>query len=106
MLTLCSRYLWPFLRNFWDSERALAQLANHTIQPRILLLAAGKDEVVPASEADYLHEVCRRAGLKVQRKDVLGALHNEASSKFDGKRAVVDYLRDLNELRQMGNTSL
>jgi len=96
------RYLWPFLRNWWDSEKALREIARCTgggsssedgqRPPRVLLLPAGKDEVIPAAEADYLETVCREIGLDTTRVDVPGALHNEASLKAVGRIAIVDFL--------------
>lgn len=88
------KYLWPFLRNWWDSEQALRQIAQYKKQPRLLLLPAGKDEVVPAGEVEYLDRLCREVGLHVQRKDVLNALHNEASTKMAGRSAIVDFLKN------------
>ncbi|GAB7344251.1 hypothetical protein MBLNU457_2129t2 [Dothideomycetes sp. NU457] len=89
------RYLWPFLRNWWDSEQALRDISTASHRPPILLVPAGKDEVVPAPEADYLEALCKDMQLAYQRKDVVGALHNEASTKASGKQAIVEFLCSL-----------
>jgi len=89
------RYLWPFLRNWWDSEQALRDISTASHRPSILLVPAGKDEVVPAPEADYLEGLCKDLQLVYQRRDVVGALHNEASTKASGKQAIVGFLRSL-----------
>ena len=102
------RYLWPFLRNHWDSEEGLRMLAASKDlmgtsttpysaadrSPRILILQAGKDELVPATHGTRLEETCRRLGLDVKRSVVAGALHTEVTQKAMGKKAVVDFLNN------------
>ncbi|EON69440.1 hypothetical protein W97_08700 [Coniosporium apollinis CBS 100218] len=91
------RYLWPFLRNWWDSEAALRTIAERK-QPGdmpILLVAASRDEVVPPDQADQLEKLCRELGLQVRRKDVPGALHTEAMAKREGQIAVVEFLNNV-----------
>jgi len=89
------KYLWPFLRNWWDTEEALRTIAKDSVPPTILLLSAGQDEVVPATEADYLETLCKQLQLRYQRKDVAGALHNDASTKNAGRQAIVDFVKSL-----------
>jgi pimeloyl-ACP methyl ester carboxylesterase len=88
------RYLWPFLRNFWDNEEALrAAAATGALESvPILLITAGRDEIVPSDQADELQILCQQLSLKVTRRDVHGALHTEATSKPDGRDAVVAFL--------------
>jgi acetyl esterase/lipase len=88
------RYLWPFLRNFWDNEEALrAAAATGALESvPILLITAGRDEIVPSDQADELQILCQQLSLKVTRRDVQGALHTEATSKPDGRDAVVAFL--------------
>lgn len=102
------RYLWPFLTNHWDSEEGLRMLAaskdlmgSSTTpysaadrSPRILILQAGKDELVPATHGIRLEEICRKLGLDVKRSVVAGALHTEVIQKATGKKAVVDFLNN------------
>lgn len=102
------RYLGVFLRSHWDSETALRRLAASEIgigkrpddaekspSPQVLILEAGKDEVVPAGEAAKLEDVCRDVGLEVQRSEVGAALHNEATSKREGRETVARWVGEL-----------
>jgi len=89
------RYLWPFLRNWWDSEQALQDISSAFNRPTVLLLAAGKDEVVPAPEVDYLENLCKDLRVRHRRNDVVGALHNEASTKAGGRQAIVEFLHGI-----------
>lgn len=90
------KYLWPFLRNWWDSEEALRRISQSgAAVPKILILPADKDEVVPATEADHLEDVCKSLSLPYLRQNVRGALHNEASTKPSGRQAIADFLRSV-----------
>ncbi|KAF2493587.1 alpha/beta-hydrolase [Lophium mytilinum] len=89
------RYLSPFLWNWWDNEEALRAIA---ITPAgasmpILLITAGRDEIVPSDQADDLQRLCRQLKFNLTRHDVQGALHTEATSKSQGRDAVVKFLR-------------
>ncbi|PWY86742.1 alpha/beta-hydrolase [Aspergillus heteromorphus CBS 117.55] len=108
------RYLWPFLRSHWDSTMAMERMAywghrsdakhgrersngdglvvRPTFIPPILILSAEKDEVIPPHAANDLETAGRSLGLDITRKQVLGAMHTEASVKAEGKRALVDFI--------------
>lgn len=121
------RYLWPFLRSTWDSEAAIKKMtaaaattttsstlavsksrsiaenrAQLTLQApllkKVLILQAGKDEIVPAEESEVLEQVCREnlQALNVDIKRVIigGALHTEVMGKPKGREVVVQHLRD------------
>jgi alpha-beta hydrolase superfamily lysophospholipase len=88
------QYLHPFLWNHWDSEVALRQIALVESRPRVLLLPATRDEVVPPAETDKLARVCKEVGLETQRVDVLGALHTEATTRREGQEAVARFVLD------------
>ncbi|KAE8415036.1 Alpha/Beta hydrolase protein [Aspergillus pseudocaelatus] len=60
--------------------------------PPILLLSAESDEVIPPHVADGLESDGERLGLKLERKDVRGALHTEAPVKVDGREALVNFI--------------
>ncbi|KAK2803899.1 hypothetical protein FQN51_002784 [Onygenales sp. PD_10] len=93
------RYLWPFLRSWWDSEgalRAVAQSKPGKDLP-ILIISAAKDEIVPEEQADYLEKLTRGLGFDVRRKDVSGSLHTEATIRAEGREAVVTFLRSAGE---------
>lgn len=112
------RYLGPFLTNHWDSEEALRKIGatsgagcaggfdpsfakDHSYLsgtekwPKVLILQAGRDEVVPKEHALRLETVCKEVGLQVRRAEVGGALHTEIIMKTAGKRAAVEFLREM-----------
>ncbi|KAL8774098.1 MAG: hypothetical protein Q9209_001206 [Squamulea sp. 1 TL-2023] len=87
------RYLGPFLRNHWDSQAAMRKLASSSIlRPKILILQAANDELVPSSQSEQLEEVCRELKVDVKRIVVSGALHTDVVAKSRGRRAIVDFL--------------
>ncbi|KAE8381215.1 Alpha/Beta hydrolase protein [Aspergillus bertholletiae] len=69
--------------------------------PPILLLSAQSDEVIPPHVADDLESDGKRLGLELERKDVRGALHTEASVKVDGREALVNFF-----IRRTSNTKV
>lgn len=148
------RYLWPFLRNHWDTVAALRRIgttvpplaaaapphfvtaaaagaspllrphppspspsspiphppppptqqqqqqqqqtaADPRPRPRILILPAGKDELVPAAHSVEMEAVCRELGMDATRVEVAGALHTEVMAKAAGKRAVATFVREI-----------
>jgi acetyl esterase/lipase len=89
------RYLWPFLWNHLDSGKALDLLgdkfkATGARAPGILIVEAGKDELVPKSQGDTLERRCLEAGLKTQRTAVGNALHTEVLVRPGGRNAMVE----------------
>lgn len=88
------RYLWPLLWNHWDSEAALRRLSELDKRPRVLLLPATRDEVVPAEEADKLEKICQDLQMNFERRDVVGALHNEATVRRDGQQYIAQFIAD------------
>lgn len=94
------QYLHPFLWNHWDSEKALRQIAEAQIPPRVLLLSATRDEVVPGGEIGKIEEACKNVGLETQRTDVIGSLHNEATTRREGQGAVARFVVDLVDKRE------
>ncbi|KAK5719453.1 hypothetical protein LTR15_007977 [Elasticomyces elasticus] len=90
------RYLSPFLRSHWDSGVALRRIAEAGKQPpRVLLMPATRDEVVPPEEIEALEQRCKDLSLEYDRKNVLGALHTEATSRREGQQAVAEFVRKL-----------
>lgn len=104
------RYLWPFSWNTWDIKAKMNQMATWRDQPGpqipnreatasiprslppIFLLSAEKDEVIPPYVPDQLERHAKSLGLKIERKDVLGAMHIEAPLKLDGRKAMVQFI--------------
>ncbi|KAF2721378.1 alpha/beta-hydrolase [Polychaeton citri CBS 116435] len=92
------QYLHPFLWNRWDNEEALRRIADAQPvkqRPKVLILAATRDEVVPANQADELESLCRQLKFSMQRKDVVGALHTEATLRSEGIDAVSRFVREV-----------
>jgi len=91
------RYLWPFLRNHLDSVGALSRLAKQTPisrHPEILILEAGRDELVPAEHGDRLLAHCHTVGLPAQRKAIDTAYHTDVMVLQAGRSAVVEAIRE------------
>ena len=103
------RYLSPFLWNHWDSKEALRRLAN-TCEGRqmlvgaygsgflkMLILQAGKDEIVPPTQGLELEACAKDMEFDVRRVEVKAALHNEVSMKASGRAAIVGFLREIGD---------
>lgn len=97
------RYLSGFLRSHWDSRLALKQIstADGRRQPQVLLIAATRDEVVPAEEAEELQKVCEDSSLGFKRVNVIGALHNEATTRREGQEAIAKFVVDICGLKKL-----
>lgn len=92
------RYLSPFLWNHYDNWKALGSIYHEAERfnikpPEILLLQAGRDELVPSSHGDVLLKRCSELGLDVQKQVVAGALHTEVMERHEGRSAVSDAIR-------------
>ncbi|MCJ1463257.1 Alpha/beta hydrolase domain-containing protein 13 [Pseudocyphellaria aurata] len=136
-------YLSPFLRNHWDGPAALRRLvarpsrplplsppsgassrpssppSNPSSPPAILILQAGRDELVPPHHAHELESLCLELGYctpsssslsnssissngsvpsvlperrTVRLVSIANALHTDVLSAASGRRAVVDFL--------------
>ena len=87
------RHLWPFLRNHldnWGNMGTLARLGNAAgvTPPKIFILEAGRDELVPPSHSEGIFQRCEAVGLPVEKAVVPSAYHNEAMIRAAGKKAV------------------
>jgi uncharacterized protein len=89
------RYLWPFLWNHLDSWRALEQISSKssTSLPKVVILEAEKDELVPKSHGDALEKRCIDLGLDVKRHVIRGALHTEVMSRTEGRSTAAEAIR-------------
>jgi pimeloyl-ACP methyl ester carboxylesterase len=89
------RYLGPFLRNHWNSREALEIVAAQSpaVLPKVLLLTAGSDELVPEFSGIELEEICKINDITVTRQVIPRALHTEVMLKEDGIRSAVDFIR-------------
>ena len=91
------RYLSPFLWNHWDSIQTLSRISASHAEPKVLVLPAGDDELVPQAHAMELEAVCKDGQMDVKRTVVKGALHHEVVAKPQGRAAVVEFLKQIGE---------
>lgn len=86
------RYLTPFLISRWDSKLALQRIAQtqSNKKPKVFILQAGKDEVVPGKHGEELEEWCKIHSLDLEIKSIRGALHTDKSPA--GREAIARYL--------------
>lgn len=100
------QYLHPFLRNHWDAEKALKRLAGfrgeHVKLPRVLIVAATRDEIVPGEQVGELEGCCQELGYGVRRVDVIGSLHNEATTRREGQEGVAGFVVQVASRGQQG----
>lgn len=93
------RYLWPFLRNRLDSWEALGTITQESKRlnispPKVLLLQAGKDELVPGSHGQILDRRCLDLGLDVNKRVIANAFHTEIMMRPEGRLAIADAIRE------------
>jgi uncharacterized protein len=96
------RYLGIFLRNHLDSRAALRSMGEEIIDapkdirlPKVLILQAENDELVPSEHGVELENLCRSNILDTKRKIIRGALHTEVMARGEGRKAIVDFLTDI-----------
>lgn len=88
------RYLGPFLWTHLDSLKALGDLSgsskDHSMQtPKVVILQAGKDELVSRYHGEALEKRCAGLGVYVERQVIQAAFHTEILSHVEGRLAVV-----------------
>lgn len=90
------RHLWPFLRSQLDSWKNLGTISqkyrNGESPPKVFILEAAKDELVPLELSQKLYDRCLDVHLPVTRKAVAGAFHNDTMFRGEGRRAVSEFL--------------
>lgn len=88
------RYLTPFLRSHWDSKIALQRIAEAPgdEKPKLLILQASKDEVVPGKHGEELEGWGKKLNLDIERRIIQGALHTEIKAKPAGREEIARYL--------------
>lgn len=88
------KYLHPFLRNFLDSYKNLGTIAAQRLEkgiqpPHVLILEAGRDEIVPPSHPRELQKRCMKLSLPVERVVVPRAFHSDA---MNGRIHMADFI--------------
>jgi pimeloyl-ACP methyl ester carboxylesterase len=96
------RYLGWALWNRWDMRVALEGIAEVERggvgeKRRMLVLEAGRDEIVPSGQGEAVESVARNTGWEVERRCVRGALHVECMAKAEGRQAVAEFLKGVVE---------
>ena len=96
------RYLWPFLRNHLDSWRNMDLIADRLEKeggtpPRVFILEAQKDELVPQEHGDMLQQKCLELGLPVEKGVSPSAFHSEAIGRVGGRTLVVQAITRMAE---------
>ncbi|TEA12049.1 Monoacylglycerol lipase ABHD12 [Colletotrichum sidae] len=94
------RHLWPFLRNHLDSLANISVIARHHAdggreKPKVTIVEAGKDELVPADHGEKLIRRCEDVGLEAEKKTVRSAFHNSAVILLEGRKAVADAIEQV-----------
>ncbi|CAN8101315.1 unnamed protein product [Discula destructiva] len=89
------KYLHPFLRNFLDSYRNLGTIAaarkdSGTPQPNVLIVQAGKDEIVPESHTRELEKRCFEVGIPFETVVMPRAYHSDTIAY--GRGAVAKFI--------------
>lgn len=89
------KHLWPFLRNHLDSHQALGLMKDsygsaNRKTPQVLILEAGKDELVPKEHSDALEIRCKELGLDIRKLVIGNSLHTEIMARPKGRIAVVE----------------
>ena len=91
------RYLSPFLRNHWDVREAVKQIAEKNVGVDIVVLRAGKDELVTEGEAVKVEGILGQISPRdrhIRRVIVAGALHSQCVAKSQGRGEVVSFLKN------------
>lgn len=86
------RYLGFALWNRWKLVQALEIVLERGWKGRMLVVEAGKDELVPSGQAARIAEVAKKAGVHVEEESVKGALHVECLAKPKGRKMVGEFL--------------
>ena len=95
------RYLWPFLWNTWDSAGAIEQIATkiRCKKPRVAILQAGRDELVPREHGIELETICKKHNIFVERHEVPGALHTEVMIRQVGSNLAASFIQKTTQSR-------
>lgn len=87
------RYLGPFLWNHWDSVATFRNMHDGWCS-KVLILQAGKDELVPPSHMDKIALAAKSRNMDVRTLMVRDALHNDVVGSHEGKKAIVAFIEE------------
>ena len=63
-------------------------------KPKILMLSAANDELVPADHGLVLNDICKDCGFEFEHRTVPAALHNDVMRRREGVGATVRFLNE------------
>jgi acetyl esterase/lipase len=94
------RHLWPFLRNHLDNWKTLGLMVErkHSAgvkDPKIWILEAERDELVPKEHGNRLERRCVELGLDVSKQTIRTALHTEVMVRPGGVNALVEAIESV-----------
>ena len=91
------RHLHSFLWNHWDSRQALSRIATSETKPKVPILQAEEDGLVPRAHGNDLQDIGPAGEMDMERAIVEEALHHLVIAKPHGGVAMVDFLREIVE---------
>ncbi|CZR55065.1 uncharacterized protein PAC_04951 [Phialocephala subalpina] len=88
------KHLWPFLRNHLNSSAALGLMQKRFTEagsglPSVVIVEAGRDELVPKEHGDALEKRCLELGLDVSKQTIASAYHTEVMVRPGGRSVFV-----------------
>lgn len=94
------KHLWPFLRNHLDSSAALGLMQQRFTEigsriPSVLIVEAGRDELVPKEHGNALEKRCLELDLDVQKQIIGGAYHTEVLVRPGGRTVFVEAIESV-----------
>jgi uncharacterized protein len=93
------RYLWSSLRSCVDSVEAFTSIAEQQgrlkREPRIMILQAEKDQIVPDRVRERLGRVGEEVGLRTDWAVVGGATYQDVMMRMVGKQAVTKFVTEV-----------
>ena len=94
---LTYRYRHSFSWNRWDSRQTLSQIATSWTKPKVPILQAEEDGLVPRAHGNDLQDIGPAGEMDMERAIVEEALHHLVIAKPHGGVAMVDFLREIVE---------
>jgi hypothetical protein len=96
------KHLWPFLRNHldsWANLGTIAEMSDSTGEkmPKVYILEADRDELVPKEHGDQLYQRCLALGIPVEKGAAPVAFHSEAIARGEGKKLAAQAIVSLAE---------
>ncbi|BFZ61016.1 hypothetical protein YB2330_002074 [Saitoella coloradoensis] len=88
------KHLVPFLRSSWNNRAALQRLGENAPNFPLLIVEAGRDEIVPTGMAGELEGIAKEAGVRVERVVSKKGLHMDVAMKGEFRDWIGNFMRD------------